>query len=104
MRQVIQLITSKAIYIHVLTPGGRHSASNVLDSASVGPNPIFGCGSVYGVVSTEVDAKSPERQDFCAKTSDDTPPGRLPRQCAYLKAGTAPKADCIRAHHPRKSP
>ena len=53
---------------------------------------------------TEVDAKSPERQDFCAKTSDNTPPGRLPGQCAYLEAGTAPKADCIKAHRPCKVP
>ena len=39
--------------------------------------------SSQNVVSlcTEVGTKS-ERQDFCAKTSDNTAPGRLPGQCA----------------------
>ena len=42
---------------------------------------------------TEVDTKSPERQDFCAETSDNTPPGRLPGQCTYFRGGSAPKVD-----------
>lgn len=33
-------------------------------------------------VRTEVDTKSPERQDLCAKISVNVPPRRLPRQCA----------------------
>ena len=32
---------------------------------------------------TEVGVKSPGRQAFCAKISDNALPGRLPRQCAY---------------------
>ena len=36
---------------------------------------------------TEVDVKSPERQGFCVRTLDNTPPGSLSGQCAYIESG-----------------
>ena len=37
------------------------------------------------------DTKSPERQGFCAKISDNAPPERLPRRYAYISFGTVPR-------------
>ena len=33
----------------------------------------------FACIVREVDTKSPRRQGFCAKISDDAPPERLPR-------------------------